>query len=240
MWLITLKQTNNKSEYDQDLGAFAKDLGYGFQDPALLSLALTHCSFNGTAGENNQRLEFLGDAVLEFVISEKLYTQSQAEEGHMTRMRANVVCEASLAEAARELHLGRHVCLGKGEETSGGREKASILADTMEAVIGAIFLDGGMEPARDFILRTLGHKTETAMEQGGGVDYKTQLQHVCSVQFADAPKYELASQQGPAHERVFVVNALVQGQVYGTGEGKSKKEAEQNAARAALAQLKKR
>lgn len=227
-------------EYGQDLSAFARDLGYVFKDQALLALALTHCSYNGTAGENNQRLEFLGDAVLEFVISEKLYTQSQAEEGHMTRMRANVVCEASLADAAKRLQLGRYVCLGKGEESSGGREKASILADTMEAVIGAIFLDGGMEPARAFILHTLGHKTETAIEQGGGVDYKTQLQHVCSVRFADAPKYELASQQGPAHERVFVVNAMVQGQVYGVGEGKSKKEAEQNAAKTALEQLKKR
>ena len=240
-----MKQTNNqKEEYQgvlpkrqERLRAFEEAMGYHFQDEALLRLALTHCSFNGNVGQNNQRLEFLGDAVLEFVISEKLYKQSHTEEGQMTRMRANVVCEASLAEAAKRLSLGALLQLGKGEEGSGGREKPSILADTMESIMGAIYLDGGMEPARQFILQCLGHKTETAMEHGGGADYKTQLQHVCSVRFAEVPKYELVSQQGPAHERVFVVQAVVHGKECGSGRGKSKKEAEQNAAKAALDRL---
>ena len=107
----------------------------------------------------------------------------------------------------------------------------------MESIMGAIYLDGGMEPARQFILQCLGHKTETAMEHGGGADYKTQLQHVCSVRFAEVPKYELVSQQGPAHERIFVVQAVVHGKECGSGRGKSKKEAEQNAAKAALDRL---
>lgn len=241
-----MKQTNKQKEQYQGIlpkrqehmEAFEKAMGYTFEEEGLLRLALTHCSYNGNVGENNQRLEFLGDAVLEFVISEKLYKQSHTEEGQMTRMRANVVCEASLAEAARRLSLGALLQLGKGEESSGGREKSSILADTMESIIGAIYLDGGMEPARRFILQCLGHKTETAMEQGGGADYKTQLQHICSVKFSDVPKYELIGQQGPAHERVFEVKAMVQGKAYGMGQGKSKKEAEQNAAKAALDLLK--
>lgn len=244
-----MKQTKNnkteKKEYDgvlpeheTHLGAFMQDIGYEFKNRALLHLALTHCSYNGKVGENNQRLEFLGDAVLEFVISEKLYAQSQAEEGYMTRMRANVVCEASLAQAARALKLGRLLQLGKGEEGSGGREKASILADTMEAVFGAVYLDGGMEPARALILRCLGHKTEEAIEQGGGADYKTRLQHLCSVKFAETPKYELIRQDGPAHDRVFEVGVQMQEKCFGTGRGKSKKEAEQNAAKAALDWLK--
>ena len=219
---------------------FYRTLGYRFSDEALLQLALTHCSFCGTAGQNNQRLEYLGDAVLEFVISEGVYNRSEVDEGHLTRMRANVVCEASLAQAAQQLCLGELLQLGKGEESTGGREKASILADAMEAVIGAVYLDGGIRGARKCIRRALGKKLDEAVSEGGGQDYKTQLQHLCNVKKLQAPYYALRETLGPAHDRTFTIAVMVGEQEISRAAGRSKKEAEQQAARMAVTQLKKK
>ena len=230
-----MKQTKKKEydgvlpEHEAHLGAFMQDIGYEFKNRALLHLALTHCSYNGKVGENNQRLEFLGDAVLEFVISEKLYAQSPAEEGYMTRMRANVVCEASLAQAARALKLGRLLQLGKGEEGSSGREKASILADTMEAVFGAVYLDGGMEPAKRFVLHFV-DAAHLSLQ-----DYKTLLQEIIQQNPGEKLSYVVTDESGPDHDKQFTMEVHLNSNVIGKGTGKSKKHAEQAAAKEALA-----
>ena len=223
--------------------ALEEKLQYHFKNPALLEEALRHSSYaNEHRGANffsNERLEFLGDSVLGFVTAEYLFAKHPtAPEGELTRIRALLVCEDSLHEVAQRLELGKYLKLGNGEESCGGRTRPSILADATEAVFAAVYLDGGMEPARALILRCLGHKTEEAIEQGGGADYKTRLQHLCSVKFAETPKYELIRQDGPAHDRVFEVGVQMQEKCFGTGRGKSKKEAEQNAAKAALDWLK--
>ncbi len=219
---------------DKRYVSFYRALGYRFMDESLLQLACTHCSWTGKAGENNQRLEYLGDAVLEFVVSERVYNDSAVDEGHLTRMRANVVCEASLAAAAKQLKLGELLQLGKGEESTGGREKSSILADAMEAVFGAVYLDGGMHGARHVILHVLGRQLDEAIEEGGGQDQKTLLQHLCNVKFGAVPKYELVSEEGPAHERTFTIRVTVEGKEVSVASGHSKKEAEQKAAKQAV------
>ena len=219
---------------------FYRMLGYRFSDEALLRLAFTHCSSCGTAGQNNQRLEYLGDAVLEFVVSERVYNASEVDEGHLTRMRANVVCEASLAQAAQTLNLGDLLQLGKGEESTGGREKASILADAMEAIIGAVYLDGGIRGARKCIRKALGKKMDEAVHEGGGQDYKTQLQHLCNVKKLQAPHYALVETLGPAHDRAFTIGIMLGQQEVSRATGRSKKEAEQLAAKKAVTQLKKK
>lgn len=212
-------------------------IGFTFHNNDLLELAFTHCSYNGSAGENNQRLEYLGDAILEFVVSERIYKRCNMDEGHMTRIRASVVCEQSLAQSARELDLGKFLLLGKGEEGTQGREKNSILADAMESFIGAIFLDGGLGKAKGFIMQTLGQRLDEAIEDGGGNDYKTELQQMTNVAFSKTPEYRLISSEGPAHDKTFRIGVMVNGDCLGEGEAKTKKEAEQIAARQAIAKI---
>ncbi|MDL2220582.1 ribonuclease III [Eubacteriales bacterium OttesenSCG-928-N14] len=225
-----MSQTPKVEKYD----GLMQQLGYRFNDGALLVLALTHGSFDGH--RNNQRLEYLGDAVLEFVVSDYLYHVFDVDEGGLTKIRSNLVREETLFEVAKKLELGKHLLLGKGEIASGGRTRKSINADAVEAVLGAIYLDGGINAAKEFVMK---HFADV-LKQGypsEATDYKTMLQHVCGTRFAIDPKYVLIEQSGPAHERHFVCAVSVDGVEYGRGEGSSKRAAEQQAAKMALEAL---
>jgi ribonuclease-3 len=214
-------------------------LGHHFAEPGAILLALTHrswCAENaGTA--SNERLEFLGDAVLGLIVTDHLFTtHPEMPEGSLAKVRAAVVSEPTLAEVATELGVGEAVRLGKGEAASGGRNKASILSDALEAIIGAVYVDGGVEAARHIVLSMLGARMDAAAEGPGGGDYKSQLQELAARQFESAPVYELGD-EGPDHEKRFFARVLIDGSVAGEGEGRSKKGAEQAAAGAALARL---
>lgn len=219
------------------LDTLQKELGYRFKDPSLLVRALTHVSFDRkkTHG-NNEVLEFLGDAVLDLAISDLLIRRfPDRTEGDLSRMRAGLVNSVVLAEKANLLSLGPLLLLGKGEERSAGRHKASILAGAFEAILGGVYQDGGYDAARilveryfaaDVVERTLGQQ-----------DYKTRLQEISQLLFRVPPTYRLVSESGPDHEKCFLTEISVGGKVLGTGEGKSKKQAEQEAAKKALIEL---
>lgn len=213
-------------------------IGYTFSEPAWLRLALTHRSVSSDdpARKDNERLEFLGDAVLQLIITDLLYgTYPQLAEGQMAKVRAAVVSRDTLAEVARQLELGAHVELALSEEATGGREKDSILADAVEAVIGAIYLDGGFEPARRVVLDLWEQKVAERAKQPGVKDYKTRLQEL-TARDGLRPVYRVDG-TGPDHDRWFSAVVSVNGADYGAGEGRSKKEAEQDAAREALEEL---
>lgn len=221
--------------------ALEKKLDYFFRNPALLQTALTHSSY---ANENrrqelacNERLEFLGDAVLGLTVAEWLYRHfPDLPEGQMTKMRAELVCEQSLTGAAEELELGQYLRLGHGEELNGGRDRASILADAVEAVIAAVYLDGG--DAAGLIRRLILAPAQTKMRGSHvGTDYKTALQELVQRHTGSKIAYILTDASGPDHNKLFTVSVSVNGQVRGSGTGHSKKEAEQAAARQALEQL---
>lgn len=223
------------------LAALQTKLGYRFRDAALLNTALTHTSYvkgDGKEATHNERLEFLGDAVLELCVSEYLYNLAPPlNEGVMTRARALAVYEGALFDAARELELQTTLRLGHGEERSGGRDKPSILSDAMEAVIGAVYLDGGLEAARSLVMRFAKACIQTSMERQSTKDYKTQLQEYVQKQHKGMVEYVLLFQRGPDHERYFTMACRLGAQTLGTGEGRSKQEAGQRAAMAALAVL---
>ena len=208
-----------------------------FKDASLLDLALTHRSWvNEHKGirPSNERLEFLGDAVLEFVVSKELYKKfPDKEEGYLTALRANLVNTVSLAGVAKKLDLGPLLNLSKGEEESGGRANPSLLADTVEAIIGAIFIDRGIADAEKFITENLLVETEKRASEPLK-DPKSLLQEHVQSQSFPAPKYQVVEESGPDHDKKFVVEAVVSGQVWGRGEGKSKSVAEQEAADNAL------
>jgi len=214
-----------------------KDLEKNFNNKDLLELALTHRSWvNEHKGvrNHNERLEFLGDAVLEFVVSNELYRQfPEKEEGYLTALRANLVNTISLADLATSLNLGSLIHLSKGEEDGGGRENPSLLADTVEAVIGAIFIDQGIEKAEDFIRVNLLIDLEKRTA-GPLKDAKSRLQELVQGTGVTTPKYQVASESGPDHNKKFVVEVSVDGEVWGQGMGKSKAIAEQEAALQAL------
>jgi len=216
-------------------------LGYAFRDRYLLEEALTHrSSTNEVSGEiaDNQRLEFFGDSILGFLISHFLFVRfPDAREGDLTRMRAALVDEQNLFAVAARLDLGSFLVLGKGEERSGGREKRSILADACEAVIAAVFLDGGIRAARK-VVRQLFEESDNTTLSGAARDYKSELQELVQSRSAPAPKYELTGVDGPDHEKVYTVSVLLDGVPAGSGSGRSKKEAQQAAAREALAAMK--
>jgi ribonuclease-3 len=221
------------------LAALTKRIGHPFKDPDLLGLALTHRSFAHEVGErhrNNETLEFLGDAVLGFVVAEALRRDARAvtEVGLLSRWRSSLVSEASLAPRAVALGIDRALRLGKGEEATGGRQKPSILSDAFEAVVAAVYLDGGMRAARAFILRQFpeGIRVEGA---GPGDDPKTRLQEIVQSRGDPLPEYRVASQVGPDHDRSFTVELLLSGKVVARGRGRTKKAAGVEAARAALA-----
>ena len=214
-------------------------LGYTFDAPALLELALTHRSYCAERGidESNERLEFLGDSVLGFVVTTYVFEEfPELPEGELAKLRAVVVSSETLARVALELDLGAALRLGKGEHASGGRSKTSILADAMEAVIAAVYLDGGMEPARALVLRALdGAIREQATGPGGG-DYKTRLQELAAQRLEQLPRYRLRH-EGPDHSKRFFATVVLGGTTYGSGDGRSKKAAEQAAAREAWERL---
>jgi ribonuclease-3 len=204
-----------------------------------LALAMAHRSWCAeTAGEtSNERLEFLGDAVLGLVVTDHLFlTYPDLPEGELAKVRASVVNSEALAEVAAELSLGDALLLGKGEDSSGGREKPSILADAMEAVIGAVYLDGGWEPAAELVMGLLGDRIEEAAAGPGGQDYKTRLQELAARKFEQLPRYEVTD-EGPDHAKRFFAIVLLGGVQRGRGEGRSKKQAEQGAAREAWHEL---
>ena len=219
-----------------------ENLGYRFRDESLLRGALYHSSYaNEHRNENivsNERLEFLGDAVLGFVSAEFLYSRvPNAPEGELTRIRAALVREESLFEVAQSLQLGECLMLGKGEESGGGRQRPSILADCTEAVFAAVYLDGGMDCARDLIHRVLLSKGDIEVAESRRRDYKTELQELVQRKPHQVLRYELVGQSGPDHAKVFTVAVLLNGDPVGEGSGHSKKEAEQASARAALEKL---
>lgn len=208
-----------------------------FHNQELLTMALTHPSYQAEHPEeknHNQRLEFLGDAILGSVVADYLYRHyPQYSEGQLTRMRAAVVCEATLARLGESLKLGEYLRLGRGEEISGGRKRSSILADALEAVTGAVFLDQGWEVAKSFI-NSLLHEELERTGQGFNKDYKTSLQELLQQRGSERICYLLLSESGPDHAKEFVSGVIWRNQLLGKGTGRSKKEAEQQAARAAL------
>ena len=220
-------------------------LGYRFKALALLEEALTHSSLvneqKTESPHHNERLEFLGDAVLSLAISEYLASVlPQSSEGALSKVKARLVSEASLAQAARRLGLGDHLKLGRGEDRSKGREKDSLLADALEAVLAAVHLDGGFEASRSVTRRIFAEElTHVAaqQEQPGAGDYKTQFQEWCQKRHDTLPRYATVRETGPDHQKLFEVELSIQGQVVGRGSGRSKKEAEQQAAKQALQQL---
>jgi ribonuclease-3 len=213
-------------------------LGVRFSDAELRRTALTHRSYAFERGETvtNERLEFLGDSVLGIVVTDMAYrTYSDETEGSLAKLRAAIVNMTALADVSRSLHLGDHILLGKGEEQSGGRDKASILADALEAVLGAVYLDLGLDAARELIERLFRPRME-AYERGEYLDYKTILQERASQALRSLPEYRLRD-EGPDHEKEFTATVYLGGREYGQGTGRSKKEAEQQAAREAFARL---
>ncbi|WP_062378639.1 ribonuclease III [Demequina pelophila] len=208
-------------------------------DPDLLVLALTHRSFAYEAGglPTNERLEFLGDSVLGVVVTEHLYrTHPDLPEGELAKMRAAIVSQRSLAKAARALELGPCVLLGKGERTTGGHDKDSILCDAFEAILGAIYLTHGLEVARTAVMRHVGDLIAAAATSGVALDWKTSLQEACAERGLGAPVYDVVG-EGPDHARLFTATVLLKGEPRGTGTGTAKKHAEQEAAAQAYASL---
>jgi ribonuclease-3 len=204
-------------------------------DAEMLQQALTHRSFAYENGglPTNERLEFLGDAVLGLVITDALYRRHPDDpEGQLAKLRASVVNMKALADVARSLDLGPHLRLGRGEEATGGRDKSSILADTLEALIGAVYLDSGVETARNLIHRLFDPLLVDAVSLGAGLDWKTSLQELTASGLLGVPEYVIA-ESGPDHAKTFRATVRVAGVDYGVGEGRSKKEAEQQAAEAA-------
>ena len=220
----------------QETMRFMEKIGYRFRNPALLENALTHSSYanEGHHGmESNERLEFLGDSVLGFVAAKYLFEKENGPEGELTKLRAAVVCEKALCSYSKELGLGNYLLLGKGERLTGGAERPSILADAFEAVIAAMFLDGGLEPVRGFVLRFV-EKEANNQRKRHFKDYKTTLQEIVQQNPEEKLEYVLTGESGPDHSKQFVVEVHLNSNVIGTGRGRSKKEAEQQAAREAL------
>lgn len=225
-----------------DFVSFEQLIGYQFKNKKFLKNALTHSSYANEKKwayeQNNERLEFLGDAVLELISSDCIYHEHAHDmEGSMTKLRASLVCERSLADSARQISLGNYIMLGKGEAATGGAERDSILSDAFEALIGAIYLDGGLGKAEIFVRRFVLSDID---KKKLFYDSKTALQEMVQNKGDNPVSYELVSQTGPDHARVFEINCLIAGTVAGTGTGRSKKTAEQNAAYEAILKLRKK
>ncbi len=235
----------SSSELDQ----LQERLSYRFKRPNLLREAITHKSYfhenRDQVQQDNERLEFLGDAVLDLVMAELLINRfPEATEGELSKAKARLVSEPMLSQIARQIEIGRFVLLGKGEELTQGREKPSILADTLEAVIAALYLDGGLSAAEKFIARCFEQRIRDLAEPSGSespmrpyFDYKTSLQELCQKEFETLPVYELLRESGPDHQKLFEIQLSIAGRVISVGAGRTKKEAEQQAAKQALKQL---
>jgi ribonuclease-3 len=215
-------------------------IGHRFNDAGLLERALTHKSFanENRIASHNERLEFLGDAVLSLIISEYLMKACpDSPEGDLSRLRAAVVSEPALASAARGIGLGGYLLLGKGEELTGGRNKDSLLADCLEALIAALYQDGGKDAAEAFVMRFFEEVVKKTCAARGTLDYKTALQESCQERIKQLPEYRIVSETGPDHQKLFTVELSLKGKVYGRGVGRTKKEGEQKAAKEALERL---
>jgi ribonuclease-3 len=222
----------------QDLAPFEKTLGYKFKNPALLDLALSHRSHGHESGKrlrNNESLEFVGDAILGFVVAEELYKAAGPRTlvGSLARKRSSLVSETSLAAIARDLDIGGYLQLGKGEAATGGRNKSSLLSDTFEAILAAIYLDGGMAAARKFIFARFPEGFKPGSRNAVD-DPKTLLQEKLQARGRPLPSYKVASSAGPDHDRSFIVDVVIGGKKVASGEGRSKKTASIEAARQAL------
>ncbi|MCC8043780.1 MAG: ribonuclease III [Oscillospiraceae bacterium] len=225
------------TENNLNIEEFEGKIGYTFKNKKLLTEALSHSSYaneSKRSKNSNERLEFLGDSVLSIVISEHLFKHfKHLPEGDLTKIRASLVCEKALFEFSKQIDLGSYILLGKGEENTGGRNRPSIVSDAFEAVIAAVFLDGGMESAKEYVLgfipRDLDKNSAANLH-----DYKTILQEIIQRNPEESVEYVLRSESGPDHDRVFVIEVCLNNNVIGHGEGHSKKQAEQQAAKEAL------
>jgi ribonuclease-3 len=226
-----------------DLAALQEKLGIRFNEPSLLEQALVHSSYANekpvSTSVSNERLEFLGDAVLGTIFAEKLYQDlPEMSEGELTKLRSYLVCRDTLSSVASAIELGEHIYLGKGEEANSGRHKPANLAGTLEAVIAAVFIDQGLAATSDVILRLFNRELQRLTSQGVAVDYKSQLQELCHARQQETPLYRIIETTGPDHDRRFTTEVRICDTVLGRGFGKSKKLAETEAARSALEQLK--
>lgn len=229
-------------KHNTDLDGFQKIIQYQFNNIGLLKNALTHSSYANEKKtgnyKDNERLEFLGDAVLELTSSEFIYTGNpDMNEGKMTRLRASIVCEPTLAMCARQIHLQEYIMLGKGEDLTGGRTRDSIISDALEALIGAIYLDGGFANAKEFILKYILNDLEGKRLF---YDSKTILQEIVQAHFKEELSYHLVGEEGPDHDKTFQVELQIGEQVYGIGKGRTKKSAEQEAAYKTILMLRKK
>jgi len=229
-------------ERKKALKALQKKINYRFKSLDLLDQGLRHKSFvhetPGTGGQDNERLEFLGDAVLDLVVGHLIMEgHPDFPEGNLSRLRAAMVNEVRLASIARELALGEYLLLGKGEEMSGGRGKNSILAASFEALLAAIYLDGGFKKVFQVISQQFSSPLKSAADEGFSQDFKTVLQELSQKILRATPRYLLVKEFGPDHDKIFGVKVMIQGKVAGVGAGKSKKEAEQRAAKKTLQKL---
>lgn len=217
-------------------------VGYVFSRPQLLAKALTHRTYShehpGEAPLFNERLEFLGDSVLGLLISEELFRRlPDLDEGELSKIKASLVRDVTLASVGEGIKIGRYMRLGKGEERTGGRKKQSVLAAGIEALIAAIYLDGGLESARAAVIRLFDREIQGAIDTGGAYDHKTELQELSHREFGRQPEYRLIEESGPDHEKMFRTAACINGEIVGEGAGRNKKEAEQAAAQDALGRL---
>lgn len=218
---------------------FEKNIQYTFKNQSLLKEALTHSSFSNERKENavhnNERLEFLGDAVLSIVISDYLFKNHvDLPEGELTKIRSKIVCESTLGECSKRIELGQFMYFGKGEEMTGGRQRTSILADAFEALIAAIYLDGGIDASRKFIMAYMKEFIHNAITGKVFLDYKTHLQEIVQIRKDNRIKYEIIGEEGPDHCKLFYTQVKLNDIVIGYGKGRSKKEAEQEAAKMAI------
>lgn len=230
-----------KKNYPADIGILENRIGYCFNNRVYIETALTHSSYSNETksreeiNECNERLEFLGDSVLSFITSRYLYeTFPSLPEGEMSRIRASAVCEKTLCLLAKEIDLGDHLYLGHGEECQNGRNRPSILADAFEALLAAIYLDGGIEPVRNFLLPRVSAQINAIIESGSDMDYKTMLQQFVQQERGSLLEYATVGEEGPAHDKIFTVQVALNGNVIGEGKGGSKRKAEQSAAKEAL------
>lgn len=224
----------------EELSTLEKTLGYRFTDLRLLQTAVVHSSYAFEQGlcANNERLEFLGDAVLDLAIGHILFHRyDKLHEGELSKLRASLVNEQHLAKMARAIELGKFIALGKGEDSSQGRGKSSILSCAYEAVVGAIYEDGGYQTVADFVARFFLPDIEGKKEELLIADAKSRLQEVLQEKYNEAPTYKIEAEEGPSHQKIFTVAVCFQEQTLGTGQAGSKKEAEQKAAAAALAKM---
>lgn len=227
----------------KDLISLEKNLNYQFNNKELLNLAMTHSSYANEYKmgivENNERLEFLGDAILSLVVSQYLYKKyPNHPEGELTKIRAKVVCESSLAYAAKKIEIGKFLLLGKGEEATGGRVRESILADAAEAIVGAIYMDSDFQTTNSILLSNFESDIVHAVAKGDlFIDFKTELQEIIQKKSKSTLEYVVVKEEGPDHNKRFYIDVIVNNESIGTGRGRNKKDAEQMAAKEALIRL---